>query len=219
MLFAVHRIGYRRLRGAACVWLVLVAICWADSCRAAVFERDWQAPDDGLLTFDDVDNREWLDLSVSRFDQFPEPRLENAIAELAPGGLFEGFTWAKRNDVRRLAESAGIDTSTSNFAINGSPTIELIRLVGPTFENMHFLRSIALIDEPQVTYPFIAYDGAAFLVNYGGLAGLASPLNDDELVMANALLLYRTVPEPSTSLLILLEIAFLILHRRQAPAE
>ena len=84
------------------------------SASAAVFERDWQSPGDGLLTYDDVNRREWLDLSVSRLDQFPEPRLENAVAEIAPDGLFEGFKWAKRHHVISFAESAGIDTTTFN---------------------------------------------------------------------------------------------------------
>jgi hypothetical protein len=44
---------------------------------AGVFSRDWKTPGDGLLTYDDVNQREWLDLSVSRLDQFPVPRFEN----------------------------------------------------------------------------------------------------------------------------------------------
>ncbi len=81
------------------------------SASAAVSERDWKAPGDGLLMYDDVNRREWLDLSLSRLDQFPEPRLDNAIAEIGQGGVFDRFTWAKREDVRALAESAGIDAS------------------------------------------------------------------------------------------------------------
>lgn len=69
---------------------------------AGVFERDWKAPGDGLLTYDDVNQREWLDVTVSSLNQFPEPRLDNAVAEIATGGRFAGFTWAKRRDVIAL---------------------------------------------------------------------------------------------------------------------
>jgi len=80
---------------------------------AAVFERDWKAPGDGLLTYDDVNNREWLDLSQSIRAQFGgttgEENFQNTIAQLEPGGLFEEFTWASADDVREFAVSAGID--------------------------------------------------------------------------------------------------------------
>ena len=49
------------LKLAAALALVLAAV----QSQAAVFERDWLAPGDGLLTYDDVNKREWLDLSVS----------------------------------------------------------------------------------------------------------------------------------------------------------
>jgi hypothetical protein len=92
------------------------------SVDAAVFERDWKAPGDGLLTYDDVNRREWLDLSQSELSQFPYPFLEPALAELTPGGRFEGFQWATGDDVIALAESAGIDTTRRLSVMNGPPT-------------------------------------------------------------------------------------------------
>ena len=41
---------------------VLASLLAANLCSAAVFERDWKTPGDGLLTYDDVNRREWLDL-------------------------------------------------------------------------------------------------------------------------------------------------------------
>jgi hypothetical protein len=41
----------------------LVLSVAATQAEAAVFERDWKAPGDGLLTYDDVNQRVWLDLS------------------------------------------------------------------------------------------------------------------------------------------------------------
>jgi hypothetical protein len=76
-------------------FLAALHIVFVYSANAAVFERDWQTPDDGLLTYDDVNRREWLDVSQSLLIQFPgstlEQRYQSALAELAPGGMFEGF--------------------------------------------------------------------------------------------------------------------------------
>jgi hypothetical protein len=75
--------------------------------QAAVFERDWKTPGDGLLTFDDVNKREWLDLSESLLYQFPgdtlEARYKSVVVQTLPGGLFENFTIAKSSDVIALA--------------------------------------------------------------------------------------------------------------------
>ncbi len=125
----------------------LLLLSLAGPVHAAVFERDWKAPGDGLLTFDDVNQRLWLDLSVSQLFRFPEPQLQNAVAEIAPGGLFEGFIWAKRDDVIGLVLSAGIDPTTRDYARNGAPMTQLIDLLSPTVQNFATIRSIGLIDE------------------------------------------------------------------------
>jgi hypothetical protein len=194
-----------------------ISIC---SVGAAVFERDWQSPGDGLLTYDDVHRREWLDLSVSRLSQFPEPRFENAIAEIASGGLFEGFTWAKSRAVRQLAVSGGIDISTTDVAINGVPTDAMIDLLGPTAEFLPNRRSIGFINEAQTVHPGVPpYDGAAFIKQ--GFAGVFFHLPDDLLrFTSNGLMLYRPVPEPgSISLLALAIYACLITLRERRTAR
>jgi hypothetical protein len=104
--FLCTRVAYAaQMRGC-----MLFLVCCIGSADAAIFQRDWKAPGDGLLTYDDVNQRVWLDVTESQLSKFPEPRLDNALAELAPGGMFNGFTFAKRNDVFALAQSAGIDT-------------------------------------------------------------------------------------------------------------
>ncbi len=162
---------------------------------------------------------------VARFerfasDQFPQPRLENAIAEIAPGGMFEGFTWAKEQDVRAFAESAGIHTSVSDITINQVPITGLIQLLEPTLQSSGVLRSIGLIDEIQTSHPSLPpFDGAGFLLNFnpttgGGYAGLFFHLSDDLLrPSSNGLMLYRVVPEPATAVLLLAS-TFLLLSSR-----
>jgi hypothetical protein len=183
-----------------CVTAAIFILC---SCNldAAVFERDWQTPGDGLLTYDDVNRREWLDLTVSRVDQFPEPWLDNAVAETGPGGLFEGFRWAKRNDVISFAESAGIDTTTSNPLANEVPVIQLITLLGVTAESMLTARSLGFIDENAVFGQRVGADVFAnrnFVTGEISSAGLIISASDDLLRLGSTgLMLYRTVPEPS----------------------
>jgi hypothetical protein len=159
-------------------------------------------PGDGLLTYDDVNRREWLDLSVSRLDQFPIPQLENALAEIGPGGMFEGFTFAERADVIPLAQSAGINTATHNFAINDEPTGDLIELLSITFQSPLTVQSIGYINEPSGT-PRV---GANFIVSPengpSGTAGLS--FNGDLLsITVPGLMLFQNIPEPSWRFLVL----------------
>jgi hypothetical protein len=89
-----------------------------NSTSAAVISRDWKTPGDGLLTYDTVNKREWLDLSETILAEFPSPmfeeRYQSVLTETLPGGMLEGFKVAERTDVVALAESAGIDTSRLN---------------------------------------------------------------------------------------------------------
>lgn len=79
--------------------------------HAAVIERDWKTPGDGLLTYDDVNKREWLDLTESRLLRFAMPGdslvdvYQAVVAETLPGGEYAGFSLAKNEDVLLLAES------------------------------------------------------------------------------------------------------------------
>ena len=127
-------------RSILVVALFLLSLCFslfANSLSAAVIERDWKSPDDGLLTYDTINNREWLDLSQTLLQQFPgaaiEDQFQSVVAGLAPnGGEFTGFSEAKNADVIALAESARIDLSTTEFVINDASTDELVELLGAT---------------------------------------------------------------------------------------
>jgi hypothetical protein len=102
---------------------------------AAVIQRDWKTPGDGLLTYDDVNRREWLDLSQTTLSQFPgsnlEQRYQSVVSQLAVGGLFEGFNVADRENVVALAQSAGINPDTDDFGANGTAVSQLITLLSP----------------------------------------------------------------------------------------
>lgn len=51
--------------------MACLELLWAAPLFAAVIERDWQTPGDGLLTYDNVSQPEWLDLSQTLLSQFP----------------------------------------------------------------------------------------------------------------------------------------------------
>jgi hypothetical protein len=188
---------------------VLAAFCCNGEICGAVFERDWQTTGDGLLTYDNVHRREWLDLTVSRVDQFPEPWLENAIAQISPGGMFDGFRLAKRKDVVALANSAGIAAGTSDPSINYVPVSELIDLLGATLDVSHFVRSrrsTGFIDEVD---PWGRQVGSEFLWNKqhasappSNASYYISASNDLLTLGSTGLMLWRPVPEPSALLLV-----------------
>jgi len=132
VLVVVGPIAMKRL-----ICLISACVCLsAATAGAAVIERDWKVPGDGLLTYDTVNHREWLDVPLSLLSQFPgtlEEKYQAAVSETAPGGDFEGFTPAKLADVIALAQSAGIDTGTLDYSTNLTATNKLMGLLGNTY--------------------------------------------------------------------------------------
>ena len=192
-------------------------------CTAAVFERDWKASGDGLLTYDDVNRREWLDLSESLLSHFAGPQLDNALAEIRPGGLFDGFTWATKADVTALSQSAGIDTSSFDYSTNHVATSRLIELLGANYQysdsvltetsSRGFVQPINPSDALPPPVP-PSSDGAFFDVRFftttgqGVWAGVGIGRGDDFFEIGGSrnpsyvsLMLSRAVPEPPTILL------------------
>ncbi|QDT70151.1 hypothetical protein MalM25_30960 [Planctomycetes bacterium MalM25] len=65
---------------------------------AGVVSRDLFEPGDGLLTYDDVNQREWLDFSVT------ESESDNTVlSRLGRDGDLSGFQWATNSDVHSFA--------------------------------------------------------------------------------------------------------------------
>jgi hypothetical protein len=173
---------------------------------AGVISRDWQAPGDGLLTYDDVNRREWLDLSQTLLVNFPDLSVFDVIAELDPGRQFEGFSVAAPSDVSAFAQSAGIETLTLDFDVNGINTGNLIDLLSPTVGPPVAEGSLASF----VVGHLVPGMGTSFF-QYRAveeLAGLQQGIGagGDFIRPANAgVMLYRnTVPEPASWLLLLI---------------
>ena len=72
--------------------------------HAGVVEHDFLALGDGLLTYDDVNQREWLDLTETI-----DWSLDSLLESLSANGPLEDFTLATKEDAAGLAASAGVE--------------------------------------------------------------------------------------------------------------
>jgi hypothetical protein len=186
----------------------------SESLSAAVIERDWKTPGDGLLTYDTANKREWLDLSQTILDdRFPgsgadfleirEARYQYVVGQAVPGGLFDGFTVAKSVDAITLAQSAGIDTSTDDYVTNVDATLELGKLLSFAFNYLPTggAEAAGLLDEVfNIGFEFRA--AARFHVSAGNRAGLLIGSLNQQVTSHPAVMLYRSVPEPNCSMVI-----------------
>jgi hypothetical protein len=184
--------------------------------EAAVFERDWKTPGDGLLTYDDVNRREWLDLSETILSsQFPgedpspqvtrENRYQYVVSETGPDGLFEGFSVGTAADVIALAESAGIDISTLNEDINTIPALALGELLTFTLEASTGAKvAIGLLDEPLYDYLGISLirPGAEIQIARTQAGLVIGPYHFQYSTSPGVMLYRAAIPEPATVFLI-----------------
>lgn len=196
------------------LFLFLFCISSFNTSSAAVISRDWMTPGDGLLTYDTVNKREWLDLSQTLLsDQFPgsgsdpaevrESRYQYVASQVEPGGLFDGFRLARSIQVLDLAQSAGIDTSTFSYSINSAATSVLGNLLGFTISapNGNKLAS-GMIDELDGALPFNRLIADFHLGDgFQNQAGLQLSSHFQSSI-PSGVMLYRIIPEPSAVYLI-----------------
>lgn len=182
--------------------------------EAGVLSRDWKTPGDGLLTYDDVNQREWLDVPVSLMTQFSgatlEARFQDAILELQPGGRFEGFTLANQSDVLALAQSAGVDTFSEDFNTNHVAVGALLDLFGRTVVVAPGSSTSGLVSDTVPPPPTKCPCHLVAVIHTGvqdtypaGLTFISTPQIglDDGGIRTTGMFLYRQVPEPSSILL------------------
>jgi hypothetical protein len=154
-----------------------------------------------------VNQREWLDLPETILSQFPgasrELKFQYVADQTAPGGLFDGFTVAISADITALAQSAGIDLSTFNYATNAGPTLALGTLLGFTFEPGNGSKcAIGLLDE-LASLPFVDRIGATLCIVPTSQAGIDIGVSDLLYDPVPAVLLFRPIPEPATASLLI----------------
>ena len=199
--------------------LCAAAISVAAPAPAGVIERDFiPGSGDGLLTYDDVNQREWLDVTVfagewgsrdewNRVWTTPGYDFTQLFPELAPGGIYEDFTLATGDDAIALAESGGIDTTTHDFETNDAAVANMIDLLGVTHSTSQdpiTLKCAGVTEDFQIRQGFGQYRVFAGFTHKqptfpgGGMAVLTVgifPSTGD----AVGLMLYRNViPEPAS---------------------
>lgn len=202
----------------AALYALFVAV-FALPADAAVMSRDWKVPGDGLLTFDDVNRREWLDVPETLLADFVGATVlegyEKVIAELAPDGAFAGFSLSTRDDVVALAVSAGIDTNTFDFTRNSVPTSMLLDLLGSTSEShLESKSTFGLIDEfanAVEVLPDQLVAGLSFssLANGAGLRFVEFRDLTDRPHLITGFMLSRPVPEPTSGVIVFTFLALL----------
>lgn len=193
----------------------VILLLWTpDRLLAGVSERDWKTPGDGLLTYDDENQREWLDLTQTQLFQFPgttlEDRYQAVLAETIPGGMFHGFTPAVANDALALAQSAGIDTTTLDFDTNQAAANLLIDVVAPTLVSGNNRAADGFVSDRD-------RDRRAIEIVFGpgGRIGPFAGFQETSFTAAqNGVWLYREVPEPATCALIASVVITLFFLRR-----
>jgi len=196
------------------LFLVFLFLPTANVATAAVFERDWNVEGDGLLTYDDVNQREWLDVPETVLANYPAG-LDGVLEELQTGERLAGFTWATRADVSALAESAGIEPNVAKIS-HYRETIRLINLLDSAPRKRPWLYATwGLLGDPILAEPppraiaslsvSLRNDGAGEVTFYPW-----PQLSSDDPLSETGVMLYRQIPEPSITMILFFSIATLM---------
>jgi hypothetical protein len=197
--------------------------------RAEISERDFLAPGDGLLTYDDVHGREWLDLTETLgFDR------TTIIEATQPGGSLDSFSLAELEDIEELVASANLSwiEPWSLPGVTGTGPKSLVDLVGEIIQMEGVLLLVRLSsgqisDGPASASHLPVFIGTRAYVlsveaeslqpgglnrpiypmlNHGGV--FTAPTSALENEQGGPFWLYRAaIPEPSSLMLLLLGIS------------
>ncbi len=185
-----------------CIAALAVLALSTSIASGAVISRDWKTPGDGLLTYDTVSGREWLDLSETQLTLFPgetrNDRYLAVVAETGAGGLFDGFWPASKEDVFGLAASAGIDTSASRRGANNEAAGVLAELASLTKESQRGRWTSGLVHD-------LDRNRTVVLIGFNNQDREFSGVIERNVIgMSHGVWMYRTVPEPPAIVLALL---------------
>jgi hypothetical protein len=195
--------------------------------NAAVTSRDLVAgSNDGLLTFDDATNIEWLDVTQTLNRSYNQ-----VLGQLGAGGQFAGFQVASTALVRQLFIDGGwSDAFNTNYfdAIHHAQSVSIVSLIGRTTVNYpgNFSTYGMVSDRDSfgrqyydMMYSFQGGDtiyGAAYLNAFSEQVDVASDYIGTYLYRATA-----PVPEPETWAMLLAGLGllgFAARRRRQKTA-
>jgi len=108
----------------AFIAIVISSLGLANNAAAGVVSRDFQSVGDSLLTYDAVNQREWLDI-MSTYGV----SAESLHGMLEVGGALNGFKIGSYEDVRLLLVAAGFDSSTIPGNQNYDDAVEFVGIV------------------------------------------------------------------------------------------
>ena len=93
-------------------FVLFAAFAVVNSAAGELVEANWQAADDGKITFDTETGMQWLDLTEST-----DLTVAEVSAEFGSGGDFEGFRYATSTEVGEFYTNAGLSGfgTTENF--------------------------------------------------------------------------------------------------------
>ena len=160
-------------------------------------------------------------MSETILDQFPGANLEenyqSVLAELNPGGMFEGFNVAKSIDATALAISAGIDISTGDFDTNQIATNKIIDLLGITlFVNSERFASNGAIDETEEVQGNPHRVASVFSINRNSAGFYTAVIGERGGPDNTGVMLYRVIPEPNSMILVVhFSLFMLSMNRRR----
>ncbi len=186
--------------------MFVTCLCLAGTANATLMSADWKVAGDGLLTRDDVNGLEWLDLTESTNRSY-----NSVIGEFGAGGDFAGFRYADVTELTLLFSQAGFAASALNTGnLSGNKTIAqaLVNLLGVTGTSNAGTRftSKGLVVNPAFTNPALSgafvdystqFNTGAISTGNGGTENDSSTTFGSWLVRSSA-----TVPEPTTFVLL-----------------
>lgn len=156
--------------------LLTLAICFAPT-QAALVERDFLVPGDGLLVYDTVNRREWLKFPVAGGLD-----LRNLSAAMAPGEIMDSFVLASVADVESLAKTLNVNraidwTSFDNASFQGAAlALDLLNRFNP--RDVERVRK--LMPPLQISHP-LATDRPFTLPVAGDVLHIRNPLLERDL--------------------------------------
>ena len=196
-----------KLLAAGMIGVLVVCVPGGDI-RADITSRD-SAYGPDTLTLDSDTGLLWLDVTLSTAYSYNE-----ILTELLPGGAFEGFRLATRDEVAILWEHAGITVPSGFIADNYAPIRNLMEYVGITGlgtgnlgEGRWFDYVVGHTADTDTCYSSSGPYDAVYTAGLGayddGLTGRASfgyvPVDNDH--PRHGSWLFTPVPVPSAALL------------------
>lgn len=200
------------------IWIVevgLFACLLSPAANATLISRDWQFTGDNGLTVDTVTHLEWLDLTYTSGQSY-----NDVLSQVGVAGAFAGFRYATVDDVTTLFEDAGIPDVGGISSGNYVPVNNLLGQVGRLVSLAGGAWSHAITGTSAGT-DLQYYSNLQLTVGAPPFRGIAQPqagtIATDSAFSDSGSWLVRTVPEPST--LLLLAPGLLLVARRKRPGS